>query len=106
MTGEREQHRRQRRIDEIEIGVGIGGIKIAAVEDLLPGPEPERIVLGLSAAENLRTEHVGGQHQAAGEEENIERRSQRRISQLTSLSKGSQEITGQAGSAAPYRRPA
>jgi hypothetical protein len=83
ISGYREQDRRQRRIDEFE---GNAGVEIPAPQHLLAGPEPERIVLCLSAAPNLGNEHVGRQRDAADQKQNIERRSQRRISQHTRLS--------------------
>ena len=39
-AGDREQHRRERRIDEFEIGVEIAGIEVLALQHLLPRPEP------------------------------------------------------------------
>ena len=86
MTGDREQDGRQRRIDEIEIGGGIAGMEVPSLQDLLPGPEPERIILCLSASPDFRNENVGSQRDAADQEKNIERRSQRRISQHAHLS--------------------
>jgi len=56
------------------------------VHDLLTGPEPERLILGLAVAEELRAEDVGGQHEAADQKKDIERRSQRGKSQHASLS--------------------
>jgi hypothetical protein len=61
-------------------------IEVAALQDLLAGPEPERIVLCLSVAEDLGTENISGQDKAADQEKDIERRSQRGVSQHTSLS--------------------
>jgi len=75
----RQQHRRQRRINELEIAV-VDGIEPRAMQHLLAGPVPQRIVLGLAAAENLRHEHEGGQHDAAEQEQQFERRAQRRPS--------------------------
>jgi hypothetical protein len=55
--------------------VGIVRIKIPALQDLLTGPEPERVVLGLSVAKNLGAENIGRQDEATDQEKNIERRS-------------------------------
>jgi hypothetical protein len=61
-------------------------IEVAALQYLLTGPEPERIILCFSVAENLGTENVSRQDEAADQEKDIERRSQRGVSQHTSLS--------------------
>src|SRR5436309_1406973 len=76
----REQNGRQWRIDEFEITAGPAGIKVRPLQHLLSGPEPERIVLGLSAPPNLGTENVGRQRDTTYQEKDIERSSQRRIS--------------------------
>ncbi|MEY9415746.1 hypothetical protein ABIF69_002188 [Bradyrhizobium japonicum] len=47
------------------------------MQHLLPGPVPQPIILGLAVAEDLGNEHVGGQEDAAEQEEQIERRAQR-----------------------------
>src|ERR1700687_3231258 len=60
------------------------------MEDLLPGPEPERIVFGLSVPPDFRNQNVGRQRDTADQKKNIERRSQRRISQHTHLSEQSE----------------
>ena len=83
ISGYRQQNRGQRRIDEFEIGSGIAGIEIAAVKDLLAGPEPERIILGFPVPQNFRTEHVGRQRDTADQKQDIDRSSQRRVSQHT-----------------------
>src|SRR6516164_4677229 len=76
------------------------------MQDLLPGPEPERIVLCLSAAEDLRAENICAQHDATNQEEDIERRSQRRISQHASLSEKYGQITSQAAQVLSAQQPA
>src|SRR5205085_8077994 len=63
------------------INAGIEGIEVLALQHLLPGPEPQRIILGLAIAPDLRDQHVGRQRDAAEQEQDIERRSQRRVSQ-------------------------
>jgi len=63
------------------------GIQIPSVQDLLAGPKPQRIILCLSVSEDLRTQNVGDQHNAADQEKNIERCSQRGVSQHNSLSR-------------------
>ena len=78
---DREQHSRQRRIDELEIGAVVDGIEARTMQHLLAGPVPERIVLGLAAAPDFRDQHEGGQHDAAEQEQHFERRSKRRPSQ-------------------------
>src|SRR4029077_11844859 len=76
-----EQDRRQRRIDEFEIGAGIAGVEIPALQHLLPGPEPQRIVLGLAVPPNLGCDDIGRQRDTADQEQDIERRPQRWVSQ-------------------------
>src|SRR5580704_16291274 len=61
----------------------MAGIEIPAMQHLLPGPEPEQIVLGLPGPPDFRTENVGRQRDAADQEKQINRRSPRRISQHT-----------------------
>ena len=69
-----------------EESVGVMRIKVFALQDLLTGPEPERIILCLSVAEDLGTENICGQDETADQKKDIERRSQGRESQHTSLS--------------------
>jgi hypothetical protein len=51
------------------------------MQHLLPGPVPQRIVLGFAMAENLRAEDIRGQDQAAKQEEQVERPTQRESSE-------------------------
>ena len=74
---DRQQDRRQRWINEFEILADLVGIERSTVQHLLPGPVPQPIILGLAVAEDLGNEHVGGQEDAAEQEEQIERRAQR-----------------------------
>ena len=77
-------------VREMAAGDGASGQQAPhrlSLQHLLTGPEPQRIVLGLAVAPDLGNQHVGGQHETAEQEQQIERRSQRRISQHTRLSK-------------------
>ncbi len=78
---DRQQDRRQRRIDELEVLMDVAGIERPAMQHLLPGPVPQRVVLGLAVAEDLGTEDIGGQDEAAEQEEQVERRAQRQGSE-------------------------
>ena len=70
---DREQHRRQRRIDEVEVSGGIVGVEVPAMQHLLPRPEPQRIVLGLAAAPDFRDQDIGSQGDTADQKQEIER---------------------------------
>jgi hypothetical protein len=48
-------------------------VVVSPLQDLLAGPEPQRIILGLSVAENLRPKNVGGQDKTTDEEKDIKR---------------------------------
>ena len=77
----RQQDGRERRIQKFEIAVGISGIKVCAVKHLLPRPEPERVVLRLSASPYLWNEDVGCQRDTADQIKNVERGFQPRKSE-------------------------
>src|ERR1700733_11408672 len=71
---DRQQDRRRRRIQKSESGLGVVRIEVAALQYLLAGPEPQRIILCLTVAEDLGTENVSGQDEAADQEKDIQRR--------------------------------
>src|SRR6185437_7298128 len=56
-------------------------IQIAAVQNLLPGPEPECVVLGLAVSPDLRDQNIGGQQETGHEKEYIQRAPERWPSQ-------------------------
>ncbi|MGY4344090.1 hypothetical protein ACVWXM_000554 [Bradyrhizobium sp. GM7.3] len=76
-----QQDRRQRWVDELEVLVDIAGIERPTLQDLLPGPVPQAVVLGLAVPEDLGTKDIGSQDEAAEQEEQVEWRTQRQGSE-------------------------